>query len=53
MVFSILEGCYNTERAAESVAAQRSLKLRLEDNKIKGFCRVIASPSVSQGLSDV
>jgi potassium/chloride transporter 4/5/6 len=53
MVFSILEDHYNTERAAEALAAQRSLKLRLEDNNIKGFCRVIASPSVSQGLSDV
>lgn len=53
MVFSILEGKYSTEKAAEAVAARRSLKQRLEDNKIKGFCRVIASPSISQGLSDV
>ena len=52
MVHSVLEGVY-TERVAETVAAQQSLKNRLEDNKIKGFCRVIVSPSVSQGLSDM
>ena len=52
MVHSVLEGMY-TERSAETVAAQQSLKKRLEDNKIKGFCRVIVSPSVSQGLSDM
>ena len=52
MVYSVLEGTY-AERAAETVAAQRSLKLRLEDNKIKGFVRAIVSSSVSQGLSDM
>ena len=52
MVYSILEGKYS-ERVAETVAARQSLKQRMEDNKIKGFCRVIASPSISQGLSDV
>ena len=53
MIFSILEGKYSTEKAAEIVAAQLSLKQRLEDNKIQGFCRVIASPSIPQGLSDM
>lgn len=52
MVYSILEGKF-TQQVAETVAARRSLKQRMQDNKIKGFCRVIASPSVSQGLTDV
>ena len=52
MAYSLLEGSYS-QKAAETVAARQSLKTRMEDNKLKGFCRVIACPSISQGLSDV
>lgn len=52
MVYSLLEGQFS-QQVAETVAARQSLKQRMEDNKIKGFCRVIASPSIAQGLSDV
>ena len=52
MVYSLLEGRF-PDRVAETIAARQSLKQRMEDNKIKGFCRVIASPSIRHGLSDM
>ena len=50
MIYSVLEGKF-TENVAEVIAAKQSLKKFAEDNKIKGFCKVLAAHMVVDGLS--
>ena len=50
MIYSVLEGKF-TENVAEVIAAKQSLKKFAEDNKIKGFCKVLAAHTVVDGLS--
>ncbi len=50
MIYSVLQGRY-TDNRAEVIEAKQTLKRFAEDKKIKGFCKVVTSPSVSDGLS--
>ena len=50
MIYSVLEGKF-TENVAEVIAAKQSLKKFAEDNKVKGFCKVLAANTVVDGLS--
>ena len=50
MVHSVLQGQY-THKVAECIAAKQTLKRFVEDNKIKGFCKVVASRNVMDSLS--
>ena len=50
MVVSVLKGNF-TEMVAETIAAKRTLKRFANDNKIQGFCRVISSSRIADGLA--
>ena len=52
MVISVLKGNY-TEMVAEAIAAKQTLKRFVSDNKIQGFCRIISSPKIADGLAYV
>jgi len=52
MIYSVLEGKF-MENVAEVIAAKQSLKRFTDDNKIKGFCKVVAAPTTMEGLSVV
>ena len=50
MITSVLKGNY-TEMVAEAIAAKQTLKRFVSDNKIQGFCRIISSPKIADGLA--
>lgn len=52
MMFSVLEGKFIHSRA-ECIAAKQSLKRAAEDNKIRGFCQVVSSRSMMDGISQM
>ena len=52
MVVSVLKGNF-TEMVAETIAAKRTLKRFVSDNKVQGFCKVISSSRISDGLAYV
>ena len=50
MVVSVLKGKF-TEMVAETIAAKQTLKRFVSDNKIHGFCQVISSSEITEGLA--
>lgn len=52
MVVSVLQGKF-TDMVAETIAAKQTLKRFVKDNKIQGFCRIITSPKIIDGLAYV
>ena len=50
MITSVLKGNY-AEMVAEAIAAKQTLKRFVSDNKIQGFCRIISSPKIADGLA--
>eukprot|EP00731_Ephydatia_muelleri_P026278 Em0018g378a len=49
LIYSVLEGIY-TNNVAETSAAKMSLKRFSDENKIDGFCTVVAAPNVATTL---
>ena len=52
MVVSILKGNF-TEMVAETIAAKQTLKRFVKDSKVQGFCKVISSSKINDGLAYV
>ena len=52
MVFSILKGSF-ADMVAETIAAKQTLKRFVTDNKVQGFCKVVASSKITDGLAYV
>ena len=50
MVASVLEGNF-TEMYAKTIAAKRTLKRFASDSKVQGFCKVISSSRITDGLA--
>ncbi len=50
MISSVIAGKY-TEVVAETIAAKQSLKTFTKNNKIEGFCSVMAATDIMEGLS--
>lgn len=49
MMYSVIEGKFINSRA-ECIAAKQSLKRIAEDNKIQGFCQVVASNDLKDSI---
>lgn len=49
MMFSVIEGKFIGSQA-ECIAAKQSLKRAAEDNKIQGFCQVVASRDIKDSI---
>ena len=50
MVASVLEGSF-TEMYTKTIAAKRTLKRFASDSKVQGFCKVISSSRITDGLA--
>ncbi len=50
MICSVITGKY-TDVVAETIAAKQSLKTFTKNNKIEGFCSVMAASDVKEGIS--
>ena len=50
MVASVLKGNF-TEMYARTIAAKQSLKRFASDSKVQGFCKVISSSRIVDGLA--
>lgn len=52
MVYSVIEGRYS-DLVAETTAAKQSLRRFIDDYKLQGFNKVVASHSIKEGLSGI
>lgn len=52
MAYSVLEGKY-TEITAECIAANQGLKRFADENRVEGFCKVVAASTTMDGISQM
>ncbi|CAI5449468.1 unnamed protein product [Caenorhabditis angaria] len=51
LVAHCIEGEYSSESHLQAQASQEKLKSLIKKNRIKGFCDVLVTPNVSEGIS--